>query len=132
MECAALNRLATLAMHGDPGIEPMELLAQALEVAHASGDRIGLAETEWTFAHINFVRREAEASIAHGERALDLAHELGLEELEARSLNVLAYACTDVGDGNRRESTASKVAPSSPGQATRQWKPTASVLQRTV
>lgn len=96
MECAALNRLATLAAHGDAGLEPMSLLAQALRIAEESGDRASIAETEWTLAHMSFVRSEAEAALKHGERALELSRELGLEDMEARSLDVLAYASTDL------------------------------------
>jgi len=96
LECAALNRLATLGVYGNPDVEPGLLLSEALRVAEQSGDKAGVAETEWALAQMNFVQREAEAALIHGKRARELSHDLGLEELEARSLNVMAYACTDL------------------------------------
>src|SRR5207244_2686875 len=48
MECAALNRLATLAGWNNPeSRRAKELLHQALSIAESSGNTAGIAETAW-------------------------------------------------------------------------------------
>jgi predicted ATPase/DNA-binding SARP family transcriptional activator len=97
LECAALNHLATLAAQdvGDFDVS-MALLQRALAAAERSGDQAGLADTEWNLAQISFYASNPEGALAHGERALALARDLGHQDLIARSLNVIAYAETSL------------------------------------
>jgi DNA-binding SARP family transcriptional activator len=93
MECAALNHLAMLANWQHLNIErAAALLQQAHQVAEQSGDSVGLAETEWGLAQMNYYLVNAQETLLHGEQALALARSCGQQELVARSLNVLAYA----------------------------------------
>jgi DNA-binding SARP family transcriptional activator/tetratricopeptide (TPR) repeat protein len=93
LECAALNHLAVLAAQRRSDMGRAEvLLRESLEAAEASGDQTTLAETEWNLAQMAAMRCDPETAISHGESALDLARELGLKELEARSLFVLGQA----------------------------------------
>lgn len=95
MEWMALNRLATLTAQGLNDFEAaVALLNDARAVAERSGDRAGLAETEWNLAQIGFYNFDAETALRHGRRALALAREIDRPELIARSLNVTAYAET--------------------------------------
>jgi tetratricopeptide (TPR) repeat protein len=90
---SALSRLAILAVQRSLDVEAGEgLLGEALEAARKTGDRTALAETEWNLAQVATLGWEPEKALARGERALDLARELGDEELAARSLYVLASA----------------------------------------
>jgi DNA-binding SARP family transcriptional activator len=98
MECAALNRLAALAVQGTADLDPAALLAVALDTATAAGDAAGLADTEWTLAQMHFTQRAAAEAVAHGRRALAGAQSAGLPELAARSLNMMAYAELDLGE----------------------------------
>jgi DNA-binding SARP family transcriptional activator/tetratricopeptide (TPR) repeat protein len=98
LECAALNRLATLsAQEGSKQDLAVELLGQALAIAKAAGDHERLAETEWNLAQLAVYRPDPTATFVHGERALALARALGATELVGRSLNALAYAANYVG-----------------------------------
>ena len=95
MECAALNRLATLAAQNytPENVErSMSLLQQALRVAEQHNDLPGLAETEWNLAQSGVGRVDPHFILAHGERALALARQLGTSELIGRSLNGITYA----------------------------------------
>jgi DNA-binding SARP family transcriptional activator/tetratricopeptide (TPR) repeat protein len=93
LECAALNHLAVLAAQRRSDMRRAEvLLRESLEAAEASGDRATLAETKWNLAQMAAMRGDPETAISHSERALDLAREAGLKELEARSLFVLGQA----------------------------------------
>ncbi|HEY3109054.1 MAG TPA: hypothetical protein VGL23_09895, partial [Chloroflexota bacterium] len=90
-ECAALNRLATLAATDQLDMSAQAaLLASALAVAEASGDLAGRAETEWNLARLSLFRLELDGSLAHAERALGLARQLGLAHQVARALNWMA------------------------------------------
>jgi tetratricopeptide (TPR) repeat protein len=93
LEWAALNRLAILAAQRrfDMG-RAKALIQESLQAAEAGGDRAILAETEWNLAQMAAMRWEPEVALSYGERALGLAREAGLEELEARSLFVLGQA----------------------------------------
>jgi len=93
LECAALNRLAIFLVQrfGDVAAAT-DLLKQALEVAQTSGDRTARAETEWNLAQMAIHRWEPDAAGAHAEKALELARQLGLEELAARSLDTLGIS----------------------------------------
>jgi len=91
MECAALNRLATLVARNSLDVAKVEeLLQQALTVAESSGNTAGVAETAWNLAQTGFYAGKISASLPHAERALALARELHLQELIGRSLHVLA------------------------------------------
>jgi DNA-binding SARP family transcriptional activator/predicted ATPase len=107
MECTALNRLATLAVHQHINFERAKaLLHQALQVAERSKDVTGLGETEWNIAQLSFYQLEVPSVIAHGERALQLARQLGQPELIARSLNVLASGKKETGYWTEGEADA--------------------------
>jgi predicted ATPase/DNA-binding SARP family transcriptional activator len=98
MECAALNRLATLAVHERFDFEQAKaLLQQALQVAGSNNDITGLVETEWNIAQLSFYQFDVRSVIEHGDRALKLARQLGQSELIARSLNVLALGKKEAG-----------------------------------
>ena len=93
LESAALNRLAILLVQrfGDVG-DARSLLGEALEVAETSGDEAAVAETEWNLAQMAIHGWEPDAAGAHAEKALELARQLGLEELAARSLDTLGIS----------------------------------------
>jgi DNA-binding SARP family transcriptional activator len=93
MECLGLNRLATVYINGfnDPQ-HAIALLEQARTVAEGSGDRRGLAETEWNLSTAARMQQETHLARHHGEQALAIARELGHPQLLARCLNSLAYA----------------------------------------
>ncbi|MGD2049309.1 MAG: BTAD domain-containing putative transcriptional regulator, partial [Chloroflexota bacterium] len=92
MECLGLNRLATVYINGfkDPQ-QAISLLEQARGVAEGSGDRRGLAETEWNLSLAAHNEQKIYLARDHGERALSIARELGHPQLLARCLNSLAY-----------------------------------------
>jgi DNA-binding SARP family transcriptional activator len=93
LECAALNRLAILLVQRFGNIvAATDLLEEALEVAEKSGDRAAQAETEWNLAQMGIHAWEPDAAGAHAEKALELARQLGLEELAARSLDTLGIS----------------------------------------
>lgn len=107
MECAALNRLATLAVHKSFDLEQaMSLLQSALQLAEHSGDTARLAETEWSLAQLYNYRFDAQAALAHGNHALDSTRKLGVPDLVARCLNVCAHARLMLGDWLEAESLA--------------------------
>jgi predicted ATPase len=97
LECAALNRLATVTQHMLDFESAQALLHSALAVAETSGDKMGLAETEWNLAQLGHHTLQLDESLAHGERALMLARELDSKELIARSLNALALSKLEMG-----------------------------------
>ena len=93
LECAALNHLAVLAAQRRLDMGRAEvLLRRSLEAAEASGDQTTLAETIWNLAQMAAMQGDPESALSNGGRALDLAREAGLKELEARSLFVLGQA----------------------------------------
>jgi DNA-binding SARP family transcriptional activator/predicted ATPase len=92
MECLALNHLATVYLNGAKNPQQaIPLLEQAREVAEQSGDRRGLAETEWNLSIAARMQQDTNLSRQHGEQALTLARQLGHPQLLARCLNSLAY-----------------------------------------
>jgi tetratricopeptide (TPR) repeat protein len=93
LECAALNRLAILLVQrfGDIGAAT-DLLEGALEVAEKSGEKAARAETEWNLAQMAIHGWEPDAAGTHAEKALELARQLGLEEIAARSLDTLGIS----------------------------------------
>jgi tetratricopeptide (TPR) repeat protein len=89
----ALNRLAILSVQRSHDVEgATALLEEALRVAAESDDRNMLAGTEWNLAQVAGFGYEPDAALAHGEKALGLARDLGLPELTARALYTLAFA----------------------------------------
>jgi DNA-binding SARP family transcriptional activator len=93
LQWAALNHLAVVAAQGYFDMErATNLVRESLEVAEASNDRGMLAETEWNLAQMATIEWRPEAALVHGERALELARETNLHELEGRSLYVLGLA----------------------------------------
>lgn len=94
LEVVALNRLAILyAQQWFDLPKAISLLEEALEVAVVSGDRLAMAETGWNLCQMRGLSMDGENAIANGEKALELARELGLKELEARCFGALAIAC---------------------------------------
>jgi len=92
METTALNRLATLASQEANYERAFALLNTAQTVAEASGDRLGLVETDWALAQLDIYHLDCKAAYTHGWHALALARETGETELIARCLNVVAFA----------------------------------------
>ncbi len=104
MECAALNRLSTVAIHRSFDLEEaMSLLLSALQVAESSKVTVQLAETEWGLAQLNNYRFDAQAALAHGSRALQEARELAMSDLIARCLNACANTRLLLGDWHEAE-----------------------------
>jgi tetratricopeptide (TPR) repeat protein len=92
-ECAALNRLATLAAQINYDIDQATtFLQRAIQVAEGCGDPVALAEAEWNLAQIRVYIWDIEGSMLHAQRALALARQLDLPELTGRSLTVLGFA----------------------------------------
>ncbi len=92
MECAALSRLAILAVQAHLDFaHAAALLQRALRRAEQVNDKALIADVEWHLAQLGFYDFDAAKIIAHGQRALALARELGAVELTARCLNVLSY-----------------------------------------
>ena len=92
MECEGLNRLATV--HINSRRQPrraIALLKEARAVAEASGDRRGMAETEWNLSLAARTENDSERARQHGEAALGIARQVGEDQLVARCLNSLAY-----------------------------------------
>lgn len=107
MECAALNRLATLAVLDRIDVKAAHsFLQRAVIVAEQSGDVLMLAETEWNLAQVNYYASHGSTSLVHGKRALELARQLDRQELIARSLNVVAYASELLGQWEESERAA--------------------------
>jgi len=92
MEIQGLNRLATVHIHGlQQPARAAELLEAARALAEQSGDRRGLAETEWILSMAARLTQDSVQARQHGELALALARELRHPQLVARCLNALAY-----------------------------------------
>ncbi|MFO7705426.1 MAG: AAA family ATPase [Halopseudomonas sp.] len=93
IECLGLNHLATVYLNG-LGDRPqaLQILEQAHRVAEQSGDRRGLAETEWNLSMAAIQAQHAKLALHHSERALAIAHELGHPHLLARCLTATAQA----------------------------------------
>lgn len=107
MECAALNRLSTVAIHRSFDLdEAMSLLLSALQLAESSKIAVQLAETEWGLAQLNNYRFDAQAALAHGSRALQEARELAMSDLIARCLNACANTRLMLGDWHEAEALA--------------------------
>lgn len=107
MECTALNHLATLTAHESYDLKTARnLIEEALRVAQQSGDKRGLAETEWNLAQMCLYTVDMSALLRHGERALALARELESPEYIARCLNLLIYARAGLNQWQKAASVA--------------------------
>ena len=99
LECTALNRLAVVSSQTSTDLtSTFALLEAAVAAARRSGDRRAWAETEWNLAHMGHYAGNVAALNEHGTKALALARELADEDVEARTLNVLAYGAYMSGD----------------------------------
>lgn len=98
MVCAALNRLASLAIYTHKLETAAAHLDQALAVAGRNNHKRWLAETEWSLAQLTHHRYDMVASRDHSARALALAREIESPELIAGALNNLAYAQMMLGE----------------------------------
>jgi tetratricopeptide (TPR) repeat protein len=88
IECAALNRLATLTEVGGYDLTAQAAYLEAAQAAaDASGDLAGQAETAWNLSRLGVYRLELGDAREQAARALSLARELGLTELSGRVLN---------------------------------------------
>ncbi len=98
VEGAALNRLATLAVHAYQFEEARGMLEQAIQVAETGEQPAGLAQAEWGLAQLYHHQADFENSLKHSRRAIALGRELDDPLLIAGALNGLAYAEMLLGD----------------------------------
>ncbi len=106
MESTILTRLAILVAQQSLDLTSAQgLLEEARRVAEASGDLVMLAETEWNLAQMAIHARQAQHALRHAERALELAHRTGRNELTARSLYALGQS---YGLGGRWQEAAAR------------------------
>jgi len=109
LECLSLNRLATVTIYGfSSPQQAIPLLEEARTVAIESGEKRGLAETEWNLSVAARMQQEIRVARHHGERALEIARQLEHPQLLARCLNSLAYVHAYLRHWNRVELTASE------------------------
>ncbi|MFW6068531.1 MAG: AAA family ATPase [Chloroflexota bacterium] len=93
LEVAALIRLSGVAMRGDWLPEQaLTYLDDARALAETQENKAGLIEINSIKAQLLSLRFDRETAVAHGERALTLARELGDDDLLARTLNYVSYA----------------------------------------
>lgn len=92
MACAALNRLASIAIytHHLPAAESH--LQQALHIANQSQDKASQSQTHWSLSQLTHHQGNFQASLEQAELALTLARELEDEALIAGILNSLGHA----------------------------------------
>lgn len=91
--CQVLNRMATVYAHGLVDLKrAMALLQEALTVATASDDKVGVVETKWNLALVARLDRQSQQACFYAEQALEMARQLEQPELIARSLNTLVYS----------------------------------------
>jgi DNA-binding SARP family transcriptional activator len=107
MECAALSHKAVLDVQVRLDFEQANmLLQQALSRAEQASDRALIAGVEWHLAQIGFYDFDAPSIVAHSQRSLATARELGSVELMARNLNVLSYGKKQSGSLDEAENYA--------------------------
>jgi DNA-binding SARP family transcriptional activator/tetratricopeptide (TPR) repeat protein len=92
MACEALNRLASMAIYSQQMDKATSLLAKAKQIAEVSGDKAGLAQTEWSLGQLTHHSDDFVASRDHSERALALAREVEDPSLIAGASNTLGFA----------------------------------------
>lgn len=98
MECAALNLLAVLVSEDFSRLDQaMTWLQEALAVAESTGNRVSLAQTQWSLARVYYYILNLDASLVHGKQAYTLARELEHQEFITKSLNILAYTTRALG-----------------------------------
>jgi hypothetical protein len=124
MMCAALNRLALVVAQQSYDLTAAEgLLREAQQLATETDDQPALAETEVNLAQIGFYGWDGPSAYIHGQHALTLARQSSVEELVARSLNVLAYAAIFVGAVGKLLHMRWKLERCMLVWATERWKP---------
>lgn len=77
--------------------EGARLNARALDLARELGDRRAECQSLWNLLLLAYFDGEPEAAVAYGERALALARELNLSELEAYILNDMSRPMISIG-----------------------------------
>jgi hypothetical protein len=98
VECAALNRLATLAETAGFDLEAQGAYLEAAQaLAVASDDQAGKAETLWNLARHSVFRLALTEALSQSQQALELARGLDVQELVGRNLNWLALVESLVG-----------------------------------
>jgi tetratricopeptide (TPR) repeat protein len=95
-----LNHLAVLAVQQSHDKSRVRaLLEDAWQMAQISHDQKALAETAWNQAQITgIVWDDPTNALPHGAQALELARDIHDQELEARSLSLLAWIHLRAGD----------------------------------
>ena len=96
--CAALHRLATLAIYTHQLETAAAHLQQIIQTAEISHHTRWLAEAEWGLAQLAQHRYDMKTAKIHSQHAWQLAQEIDAPELIARSLNSLGYAHLLLGD----------------------------------
>jgi DNA-binding SARP family transcriptional activator len=88
-----LNHLAFLTFQQSKDRSQVQaLLEEAWHVAETSSDQRALAVTEWNLGQITaIVWEDPTRALPHGEQALELAHGIQDQELEATSLSLLGW-----------------------------------------
>jgi predicted ATPase len=91
MEWLGLNRLAEVFIYfGQDQQQILTLLEQAYAIAEQNADRLGLAETDSSFAHVARMYDDLPLARSYAERALRVARELNHPQLMARQLVTLS------------------------------------------
>lgn len=93
MECKALTRLAVVLTQQAFDVNLVKaLLLQARQVATASGNVEGRAETAWHLAQLGGYARDLADYVGRGEQALQMAHNLGVIEQFVDGANGIALS----------------------------------------
>jgi DNA-binding SARP family transcriptional activator len=110
MACAALNRLASIAIYSHHLQTAETYLQQALQIASQSQDKASLAQTHWGLSQLTHHQGNFHASKEQAELALALARQLEDAALTAGILNNLGHAQGMLADMAAAEVTMSEAA----------------------
>jgi DNA-binding SARP family transcriptional activator/predicted ATPase len=110
MVCAALNRLASIAIYSHHLQTAETYLQQALQIASQSQDKAALAQTHWSLSQLTHHQGNFRASKEEAELALALARELEDAALIAGILNNLGHAQGMLADMAAAEVTMTEAA----------------------
>lgn len=92
-EVSALSRLAGTSMRGKwQRDRALSYLDEAQVLAETQENNVALVEIFSMKAQLLSLKFDRDSAVYHGEQALDLARELGRDDLIARTLNYLSYA----------------------------------------